>query len=202
MDGNELTPWEELGPVKPTPPALDERGERHWLRPGCYTLRVTVNDAVQELTRSLAMVCPTGMTEEDRTQWIVAAAASIRDADISPNDFARAASKARLDPACDHPSKVVPAIIRALGESWKPRLEWDWTPEQIAKRDAAVREREEAIKQFETALVRLERCEMSQAEIDALPLRVKQVADCRLILRKCDDGQWRYWKSHLARRAA
>lgn len=144
------------------------------------------------------MVCPTGMTEEDRTQWIVAAAAAIRDADISPNDFARAASKARLDPTCDHPAKVVPAIIRALGESWRPNVEWDWTPEQLAKRDAAIRERQEAIKQFDLAMERLERCEMSQAEINALPLRIKQVADCRLILRKHDDGQWRYWKAHLA----
>ena len=202
MDGNELTPWEELGPVKPTPPALDERGERHWLRPGCYTLRVTVNDAIQELTRSLAMVCPTGMTEEDRTQWIAAAASTIRDADISPNDFTRAAARARLDPTCDHPAKVVPAIIRALGESWRASLNWDWTPEQVAARNAEDAEREAVEKAFIVSMKRLERCEMTQPEIDELPDRVKRVADCRMILRKHDDGIYRYWKHHAAQSAA
>lgn len=142
------------------------------------------------------------MTEEDRTQWIVAASASIRDANISPNDLARAAAKARLDPTCDHPAKVVPAIVRALGESWSPYTVWDWTPEQVAAQNAETAKRAEAARQFDRDMRRLERCEMTQDEINALPLRFKQLADCLMLLRKQDDGIYRYWKYQLNRESA
>lgn len=60
------------------------------------------------------------MTEEDRTQWLAVATATLYEKHISVVDFDYSVKAARDN--CDHPAKIVPAIIKALGENWKPAI--------------------------------------------------------------------------------
>jgi hypothetical protein len=57
------------------------------------------------------------MTEDSRREWLAVAWDTLKD--IDPDDLARAARMARQ--TCDHPAKIVPAIIKAVGE-FRP---WD-----------------------------------------------------------------------------
>lgn len=65
-----------------------------------------------ELTACLTLTAPVGMNEEARRDWFAVAWDTLKD--IPPNDLARAARKARE--TCDHPAKIVPAIVKAVEE--------------------------------------------------------------------------------------
>lgn len=60
------------------------------------------------------------MTEDDRTQWLAVAVATLYEKHISIVDFDYAVKAAR--DKCDHPSKIVPGIIKVLGDGWKPLI--------------------------------------------------------------------------------
>lgn len=60
-----------------------------------------------ELTACLALVVPVGMTEEGRREWLSVAWATLGH--LPPDLLAIGCKAARQ--SCDHPSKIVPAII-------------------------------------------------------------------------------------------
>jgi hypothetical protein len=68
-----------------------------------------------ELTACLTLTAPVGMDEEARRDWFAVAWDTLKD--IPPGDLARAAKMARQ--TCDHPSKIVPAIVKAV-EGFRP----------------------------------------------------------------------------------
>lgn len=88
--------------------ALAEAGER--LSP------ITRTEFAGTLLPPLALVSPTGMTEEDRNEWLKAAWIAL---DGIPLDLLkRGVVAARF---ADHPAKIVPAILREIDEAWSRR---------------------------------------------------------------------------------
>lgn len=145
-------------------------------------LTASTEQIVGELTQSLAMVAPVGMTQDDREQWLGAAALAIRGAEISPSDFVWAAGKARLDPDCDHHAKIVPAIMRLLGDV-KPKVVTVGHGERPAP-DPEIVARNEALRRIQDGTI-------TQAEIDALPMPTKVFAHTKCLLN--GDYEGRYW---------
>ncbi|MBB5709319.1 hypothetical protein [Sphingomonas xinjiangensis] len=70
-----------------------------------------------QLTACLTLVAPTGMTPEDRTEWLRAAWGALKDI---PPDLLEAGCELARE-TCDHPSKIVPAIIKATDQVWRKR---------------------------------------------------------------------------------
>lgn len=64
-----------------------------------------------ELTSCLVLTAPTGMTKEDRNEWLRVAWGTLRDL---PPDILAAGCKAARE-TCDHPSKIVPTIMKEAG---------------------------------------------------------------------------------------
>lgn len=69
-----------------------------------------------ELTACLALTAPAGMTEENRRDWLAVAWDTLKH--IPPDILTIGARKARLK--CDHPSKIVPAIV----DETKDMMRW------------------------------------------------------------------------------
>lgn len=159
---------------------LDERAEQHWLQENCFVIRATADYVSAQVAGSLTLVCPVGMTEDDRIQWIATAAGSIIAENISPNDLRKAVQAARVDPLCDHHSKIVPSIIRALGPNWKPYVQEMF----VAKHD-------DPRGNFQIMEDRVKARQITEAELNALPERWLQILDCRLLARRHDDGVYR-----------
>lgn len=108
-DGNEPTPWEDINPTRTAlalrvVPAsvLSER------------LPATRDDFRRELTACLALVAPVGMSEDARTEWLKVAWGSLNG--IPADLLTRGCAAARR--SCDHPAKIVPAIIAEIDETW------------------------------------------------------------------------------------
>lgn len=60
-----------------------------------------------QLTTALALCAPTGMNPDDRTEWLKAARMTVGHL---PADLLTAACR-HVRETCDHPAKIVPAII-------------------------------------------------------------------------------------------
>lgn len=69
------------------------------------------------LTPCLSLVAPTGMTEADREDWLRAAWVTL---DGIPADLLDIGC-AHARKVCDHPAKVVPAILTAIQDLWAKR---------------------------------------------------------------------------------
>lgn len=82
-----------------------------------------------ELTACLVLTAPAGMTEESRREWLAVAWDTLKH--IEPRDLETCARKARQ--TCDHPSKIVPAIIKARDElrPWE-KIAMSAEPEPVA----------------------------------------------------------------------
>lgn len=107
-----------------------------------------------ELTACLALTAPVGMTEESRREWLTVAWDTLKH--IPPADLARGARAARQ--TCDHPAKIVPAIVKAVAElrPWEkyrspadpvPQIEAKYvTPEEAAEilREVGLKSSEDA----------------------------------------------------------
>lgn len=70
-----------------------------------------------ELTACLSLVVPVGMTEESRRDWLTVAWETLKHlpADLLHDGCQEARAK------CDHPSKIVPAIVAATAERFEGR---------------------------------------------------------------------------------
>jgi hypothetical protein len=79
----------------------------------------TPDDFRRQLTACLVLVAPTGMTQEDRTEWLRAAWGTL---DGIPADLLEAGCEVARE-TCDHPAKIVPAIVRVVDPLWRKRKE-------------------------------------------------------------------------------
>ena len=77
----------------------------------------TEDQMFSELGRCLTLCAPSGMSRDERETWLLAALAEVSGIPAEP--FFAASAKART--TCDHPAKIVPAIIRASQE-WADSL--------------------------------------------------------------------------------
>jgi hypothetical protein len=77
----------------------------------------TSDDFRRELTACLALVAPTGMTQDDRNEWLKVAWGTL--AGIPADLLAMGASVARR--WADHPSKIVTTILREVEPIWNQR---------------------------------------------------------------------------------
>lgn len=86
------------------------RRETRSLGPASFSHRqpLDMDTALEELGRCLTLCAPSGMGSDERRTWLVAAWAEIKDIPLGP--FLSACNAARK--TCDHPSKIVPTIIR------------------------------------------------------------------------------------------
>lgn len=73
-----------------------------------------------ELTACLVLTAPVGMTEEARGEWLAVAWQTLKH--LPADLLAIGAAKARE--TADHPSKIVPTIIRETEESLKFRRKY------------------------------------------------------------------------------
>lgn len=67
------------------------------------------------LSRCLTLTAPTGMSQEDRLEWLTIAAPEL--ADLPSMLFDDACGHARR--TCDHPAKIIPAILK-----YEPSAYW------------------------------------------------------------------------------
>ena len=94
--------------------ALPERQSRSLATPTTMpeNLRPATREQFRnELTSCLTLTAPSGMTTEDRNEWLRVAWGTLRD--IPPDMLALGCKKARE--IADHPSKIVPTIMREVG---------------------------------------------------------------------------------------
>lgn len=68
----------------------------------------SLDEIMGALSRCLTLTAPTGMTAEDRTEWLTIAAPEL--ADLPSMLFDDACAHARR--TCDHPAKIIPAILK------------------------------------------------------------------------------------------
>jgi hypothetical protein len=101
---DEITPWEDINP-----PMVSARPQGQLSTCSDHDARTVFRN---ELTACLALVAPVGMTEDSRREWLAVAWDTLRH--IPPKDLASGARIARQ--TCDHPAKIVPAIIKAVEE--------------------------------------------------------------------------------------
>lgn len=72
-----------------------------------------------ELTGCLALVAPVGMTEEARRDWLLAAWATLKHL---PADLLADGCRAARE-TCDHPARIVPAILAETAQRMRWRRE-------------------------------------------------------------------------------
>lgn len=80
-----------------------------------------------ELTACLALVVPVGMTEESRREWLAVAWETLKH--LPPDILHRGCEVARQ--TCDHPSKIVPAIIAETADWMEIRRRNDFAKPSI-----------------------------------------------------------------------
>jgi hypothetical protein len=105
---DEPTAWEEINPPMVSAPRRGPPSRCSETDP-----RLTFRN---ELTACLTLTAPVGMTEEARRDWLAVAWNTLKH--LPPDVLTAGCQAARL--SCDHPSKIVPAIIAAT----KQQMEW------------------------------------------------------------------------------
>lgn len=101
---DEPTPWEDINP----PMALAHRPVQPSQCSALQSLQpATRDDFRRELTACLSLVAPAGMDEAARREWLTVAWGTLGH--LPADILAIGARKAREK--CDHPSKIVPAIL-------------------------------------------------------------------------------------------
>lgn len=68
----------------------------------------SMEEIMAELSRCLTLTAPSGMSQDDRVEWLTVAAMELLA--VPSCIFDEACAEARR--TCDHPSKIVPAILR------------------------------------------------------------------------------------------
>ncbi len=110
-----------LSSVNPNAKHLDPRlrsyGELALAEAEAKLAPASTADFRTQLTACLTLVAPTGMSPEDRTEWLLAAWGTLKDI---PPDLLEAGCEVARE-TCDHPSKIVPAIMKLADTSWRKR---------------------------------------------------------------------------------
>lgn len=68
----------------------------------------SLEEIIAALSRCLTLTAPSGMTQDDRNEWLMVAAPEL--ADLPGMLFDDACAHARK--TCDHPAKIIPAILK------------------------------------------------------------------------------------------
>lgn len=76
-----------------------------------------------EISRCLAMVCPTGYTSADREEWILSVASTLQEMAVSEVTLVATCKQVRQAKDFDHPSKFMACFRTALGDWANPILE-------------------------------------------------------------------------------
>ena len=110
-DMDEPTAWEDINPAMALAAPPEPRSTSLGLTPA------TPTEFRNELTACLTLVAPSGMSEDDRREWLRVAwgALSHLPADL----IGRGCRVARQK--CDHPAKIVPTIMAEVKEEWERR---------------------------------------------------------------------------------
>lgn len=104
---DDLTPWEDINPPMASAPRPAPPSRYSDLTPA------TAKEFRDELTACLALVVPVGMSEESRRDWLRVAWGTLK---FWPVDLLRiGCEEARR--TCDHPAKIVPAIVEATKDT-------------------------------------------------------------------------------------
>lgn len=77
----------------------------------------TADEFRNALKPALDLVCPTGMDRHARADWIKAAAMMLAGV---PHDLLDRGCRVAMT-TCDHPSKIVPTILKAVESEWSAR---------------------------------------------------------------------------------
>ena len=136
----EPTPWEEINP-----PMVS--AQRQELQSPSLERQQATNTFRNELTACLALVAPVGMTEEAKRDWLTVAWQTLSH--IPPDILKSGCAAARQK--CDHPSKIVPAIIEETRErmSWRKPSHSEPSPLRLSRPDYATPEQAaEILKEF------------------------------------------------------
>ncbi|MFK4794644.1 hypothetical protein [Sphingobium sp. ZW T5_29] len=108
-------PWDE---PKPRPEThLRASLEAEVAKYEAFLMPPTLEQIMGALSRCLTLTAPSGMTAEDRTEWLTIAAQEL--AGTPSAYFEDACSEARK--TCDHPAKIVPAILGFKPPMWMSR---------------------------------------------------------------------------------
>lgn len=117
----ELTAWQE------TTGLAAQHGRRSLSSTAVATSLTPISDSqadrarfAQALTPCLSLVAPTGMTQAERSEWLHAAFLALRHL---PADVIEKGAQSAIANA-DHPSKIVPAIAKAVEDdmAWRRRM--------------------------------------------------------------------------------
>lgn len=118
---DEPTAWQDINPMT----ALARQAEQPLQRSASFAPASTEQFAAA-LTSCLALVAPSGMEESARREWLQVAWDTLKD--LPADLLERGCRKARE--TCDHPAKIVPAILAETAEPMK------WRRESERDRDA------------------------------------------------------------------
>lgn len=75
----------------------------------------SLEEIITALSRCLTLTAPSGMTQDDRDEWLMVAAPEL--AELPSMLFDDACAHARR--TCDHPAKIIPAILK-----YEPSAYW------------------------------------------------------------------------------
>lgn len=119
-----MTKTSQIAPAAETMESQDQSQKarlqalkQDWQASAAKARPATEDQMFSELGRCLTLCAPSGMSQDERTTWLLAALAEVSAIPAEP--FFAASAKART--TCDHPAKIVPAIIRASQE-WADSL--------------------------------------------------------------------------------
>ena len=111
-DGNEPTAWEEINPAASG--RLPALASEHFPTLPDRLIPASPDEMQAELTACLALCGASGMNEDARCEWLRAARLTLEG--IPGDLLAQGCRKARA--TCDHPSKIVPAIMADVEQQW------------------------------------------------------------------------------------
>lgn len=121
MASDELHLPRFLSSVNPDAARIDPRlrsyGELALRQAEGKLIPADTDDFRRQLTACLVLVAPTGMTQEDRNEWLRAAWGTLENL---PPDLLEAGCEVARE-TCDHPSKIVPTITRTVDAAWRKR---------------------------------------------------------------------------------
>lgn len=137
-----------------------------------------IDEVIEALTPCLALVAPTGFSMMDRQEWLAAAAVTVAERKLTQDVLKDACKAARNDPECDHPAKIMPAILRYLGPNHTTVLQSSMVPDYSPH----------AQMQFEEWRSKLSFGTVHQSEIDDKPDQWKRVAVEQGFLRRVGEG--------------
>lgn len=107
QDNNEPNAWDDINPPMASVPQPEQRLRSSGLVPA------TNEEFRNELTACLVLVAPVGMTEEAKREWLAVAWGTLKH--LPADLLTRGCRVARQ--TCDHPSKIVPAILKETEQS-------------------------------------------------------------------------------------